>query len=73
MEFKMKGRKVQRQLIISIKTREIIILRLSPFIWFYFNIGQYLNSRRIAFDCFFELGNSINGFGFEKVFEEWSD
>lgn len=68
------GRKVQRQIVLSLKAREIIVLRLNPFFWFYLNIGKYQYglkkeecNKRIALDFFFESSNTINGFGFEKV------
>lgn len=67
MEVRTKGRKVQKEICIILRTKELIILRLNPFLWFYFNIGKYENKwKRVAFDFCFELRGQIYGFSWEK-------
>jgi hypothetical protein len=67
MELRTKGRKVQKEVYIVFRVKELIILRLNPFLWFYFNIGNYEGRwKRVAFDFCFELRKQIYGFSWEK-------
>lgn len=65
-----KGRKFQKETVITLRARELIVLRLEPFLWIYFNIGRYENTfKRVAFDFWFELRRHTYGISWEKAVE----
>lgn len=63
--------KVQKEAIgrIHFRARELIVIRVNPFLWIYFNIGKYEGRKRVAFDFCFELRKHIYGFSWEKAIE----
>lgn len=75
MIMKTKGRRVQKQCVISLKffkELEFLVIRLKPFFWIYFNLGRYHNYpkvKRIAFDFWFEGKEQIYGLSWEKLLE----
>lgn len=72
IQMRAKGRKVQKEVVVDIhfRARELIVIRVSPFLWIYFNIGKYEGRwKRLAFDFWFELRGQIYGFSWEKAVE----
>lgn len=51
---------------IVLRTKELIVFRIEPFLWIYFNIGKYEGFKRVAFDFLFELRGQTYGFSWEK-------
>lgn len=64
-----KGRKVQKEIVVTLRPKELIALRLNPFLWIYFNIGKYEKFKRVAFDFWFELRGHTYGISWEKAVE----
>jgi len=66
-----KGKRVQKEAVVDIhfRDRQLIVIRMNPFLWIYFNIGKYEGRKRVAFDFLFELRKQIYGFSWEKAVE----
>jgi hypothetical protein len=71
-----KGKKVQKEVCIrffvNLKEIELIILRLDPFVWLYFDVGRYHlypKVKRIALDFYIQIRGHIFGFSESKEIE----
>jgi hypothetical protein len=56
---------------VVIRARELIVLRVEPFLWIYFNIGNHEGWKRVAFDFWFEIRGQTYGVSWEKEIRGW--
>lgn len=49
---------------------EFKVLRIKPFLWFYFNIGTHEGEKRIAMDLFIRWKGKVRGISKEIIISD---